>query len=61
MSNAPIALLQRLFPRHPREPEHTGADNAGRLEHIARYARYGYFNMSYTPLMFPCMAEMRLD
>lgn len=61
MSTTTLPLLQRLFTRDRLEPEPSHADSAERLAHIAVCAHYGYFNMSYTPLMFPFVAEMRLD
>lgn len=64
MSIAPIPLLQRLFPRSAREPEQLNGSaetSAERLAHVAVCANYGYFNMSCTPLMFPFVAEMRID
>ncbi|QGZ65325.1 hypothetical protein [Paraburkholderia acidisoli] len=61
MSAATIPLLQRLFARRSPAPQPTAANSAERLAHIAVCAHYGYFNMSYTPLMFPFVAEMRLD
>lgn len=64
MSNATIALLQRIFERRVRVPEYVdvnSATQAERLTHIAICARHGYFSMSYTPLMFPFVAEMRFE
>ncbi|MBV8260905.1 MAG: hypothetical protein JO239_08090 [Paraburkholderia sp.] len=37
-------------PRATREPE--------QLERIATYARAGYFNMAYTPDMFPLVGDL---
>lgn len=63
MSNATIALLQRIFERRVRIEcvEASSATQAERLAHIAVCARHGYFSMSYAPLMFPFVAEMRLE
>ena len=41
---------------------HAGAPSATRepeqLERIATYARAGYFNMAYTPDMFPLVGDL---
>ncbi|WP_322044785.1 hypothetical protein [Paraburkholderia sp. J67] len=41
------------------DDEHPSAD--GQAERAALYARYGYFNLSFTPLLFPFVPEIPLE
>ncbi|MEX3959431.1 hypothetical protein [Trinickia sp. EG282A] len=64
MSNATISLLQRLFKGQARVPEYANINRGASAERLAQVevcARHGYFNMTYTPIMFPFVAEVQFD
>ncbi|CAG9274751.1 hypothetical protein [Paraburkholderia unamae] len=58
----PAWFTRRVQARHDRTHSPSGAQVASRepehLERIASYARAGYFNMAYTPDMYPLIGDL---
>ncbi|MBN3855090.1 MULTISPECIES: hypothetical protein [unclassified Paraburkholderia] len=67
MSNHIAARLWSLFSRKRVEsaqnPESEGEhpDAHAQVERAALYARHGYFNSSFAPLLFPFVPEIPLE
>lgn len=62
----PAWFTRRVQARHDRMHSASGAQAAAQvasrepehLERIASYARAGYFNMAYTPDMYPLIGDL---
>jgi hypothetical protein len=51
-------LARRAPPDVPPAERHDSTREPEQLERIASYARAGYFNMAYTPDMYPLVGDL---